>query len=103
MPKTTRKDGTPTAYGFTCGYGMVAETPYGAPVAESRRVTLFLVHGVFELKAVDWSKALDVPYGAGWNDPADFRRWSTPDNTKEARRMFAAECKRLGLAPKHRK
>ena len=98
--QTHRADGTPTAYGFACGHGLVrkqdvkGETP-------AKHVTCYLVNGVFEIKTVDWSKWSAEAHAwseqHGWNDPYDFRKWKTCTTVHEARRIFAMECKRIGL------
>lgn len=100
--KTHRKDGTPTAYGFECGCGMERQQDnFIAPPEEQKLVTLYQVNGVFEIKSLDWSKrtaaAMAWADNKGWNDPYDFRKWKTAVTIHEARRIFAMECKRLGL------
>ena len=98
--QTHRKDGTPTAYGFACGHGLVRKQDVEGLVP-AKNVTCFLVNGVFEIKTVDWSKWSKEAHAwmeeKGWNDPYDFRKWKTAVTVHEARRIFAMECKRLGL------
>lgn len=101
-PKTHRKDGTPTAYGFACGYGIMRQQDNPtAPPVEQKSVTLYLNHGNFDIKSIDWSKntanAAAWAANSGWNDPFDFRKWKTATTIHEARRIFRMECKRLGL------
>ncbi len=96
MKPLERKDGTPTAYGFRCGYGMVA---FGL----GRSVSLYFVNQAYEVKAVDDSKRSEGLAWAeqhGWNDPAMFRVWVDTASLDLARRAFAQQCKRLKLNPK---
>lgn len=101
--QTHRADGTPTAYGFACGYGLEREQDnFTASIEEQKRVTLYQVNGVFEIKSIDWSKHSDPEVkrwadAHGWNDPYDFRKWRTATTVHEGRRLFRQECKRLGL------
>lgn len=94
MSKTHRADGTPTAYGFACGFGIIRKQ-------EDLSITFFFINGVFEIKSLHWSKytteAAQWAEAHGWNDPYDFRKWKTASTVHEARRIFAMECKRLGL------
>lgn len=98
--KTHRADGTPTAYGFACGHGLVRKQDV-AGTTPAKHVTCFLEGGVFAIKTVDWSKWSAEAHAwleqHGWNDPYDFRKWRTATTVHEARRIFAMECKRIGL------
>lgn len=102
MSKTHRKDGTPTAYGFACGYGIRREQENkDAPQDEQKRVTVSYEHGSFDIKSIDWTKRTEEAANwagqHGWDDPYGFRSWKQAETVHEARRIFAMECKRLGL------
>jgi len=96
MPKLERQDKTLTAYAFACGYGYQHGT-------ETKRVSLYLNHGSYELKALDYDKATtEASQWAdkhGWNDPYGFRYWNSYSTLGAALKDYKDQCKRLGFKP----
>jgi hypothetical protein len=93
--KVQNKDGSPSAYGFACGYEMGAHS-------EEKRVQLFKEPGcqVFQLKIIDWEKRIEGQ--TDWNNSNGFRVWHSFDNLRQAKQEFYKACVALQLIPNHR-
>ncbi len=94
-PRLELKDGTPSVYGFACGYGLLREKH------PASRVSLFREHGTYDVKSINWNAR--TPAAAewaslhGWNDPYGFRTWDCFESVETARKVFYEKCKLLGV------
>ena len=94
LNKFKRKDGFPSAYAFTCGYGVQFDNG-------TKRISLYHNNGSYEVKAINWnnatSEAKEFAETKGWNDPHGFRFWENYTTLSEAIKAYRTQHKKLGI------